>query len=186
MFDRMFKMGLMGYGMSLAAAGVCFDEENELGIIELESNLSDAEKPLELPAGLYTAEIQDVQIGTSQKGNRYFAVKFVVPTDGIPAEVADQFEDGAALYYNRVVVPDGKDRRALFNLRKFMEAIGLDSNTTQIDPNAWMGCQARIKVVHEKWQGEDRAQIKSVESAEAKAAPAKTNGRTNRGGGNRK
>jgi hypothetical protein len=186
MFNRMFKMGLMGCGSLLAMAGVCCDEENDLGIIELEGNLSDAEKPLELPAGLYTAEVQDVQIGTSQKGNRYFAVKFVVPTDGVPADVAEHFEDGAALYYNRVIVPDGKDRRALFNLRKFIEALGLDSNTTQIDPNQWMGCNARIKVVHETYQGETRAQIKSVESAEAKAAPAKGNGRINRGGGNRK
>lgn len=186
MFNRMLKVGALGN--ILAIAGACFDEDEGLGIIELEQNLSDVEKPIELPEGLYTAEIQDVQIGVSQKGNRYFAIKFVVPTDGISPEVADQFEDGAALYYNRVVVPNGKDRRALFNLRKFLEAIGVDSNTTSIDPNEWMGCQARIKVKHETYQGETRAQIKSIESAEAKAtqAPAKANGRSNRGGGNRK
>lgn len=154
------------------------DEDNGLGIIELEQNLADVEKPLELPAGLYVGEIQDVQINTSQKGNRYFAVKFVVPTDEVPAELADQFEDGAVLYYNRVVIPDGKDRRQLFNLRKFLEAIGIDSNTTAIDPNEWMGCQARLKVAHNTYQGETRAEIKSIESAEAKAPPEKkTRGR---------
>lgn len=187
MFNRMFKMSLMGHAASmLAVSGTVFDSENEgLGIIELDQSLADVEKPLELPAGLYTGEIQDVQIGVSQKGNRYFAVKFVVPPDEISADIADQFEDGAALYYNRVVVPDGKDRRQLFNLRKFVEALGLDSNTTQIDPNEWMGCRARLKVTQDTWQGETRAQIKSVESAEgkpaAKAAAATDNKRAARG-----
>lgn len=161
---------LAGSGLgSLMTASIAFapSDDEGLGIIELDQNLSDVEKPLELPAGLYTGEIQDVQIGTSQKGNRYFAIKFVVPNTEIAADIADQFEDGAALFYNRIIVPDGKDRRALFNLRKFLEAIGIDSNTTQIDPNEWMGRQARLKVVTEKYQGEERAQIKSVESAEA-------------------
>src|SRR4051794_19516342 len=99
------------------------DDSNEpIGIIELDGNLGDAEKPPILPAGNYTGEIQDVQIPTSQKGNRYFAVKFVIPVDEIPADLADQFEDGAAMFWNRVVVPDGKDKRALYNLRKFVEA----------------------------------------------------------------
>lgn len=146
-------------------------DEEGLGIIELEQNLADVEKPLELPAGLYVGEIQDVQLGISQKGNKYFNVKFVVPTEEISADLHDQFEDGAALYYNRVIVPDGKDRRALFNLRKFLEAIGIDTATTSIDPNEWMGCRARLKVTQETWQGETRAQIKSVESAEAAPAP---------------
>lgn len=162
------------------------DENNELGLIELDMNLSDVEKPAELPAGLYVGEIQDVQKGTSQKGNEYFAIKFVIPNNEVPAELAEQFEDGATLYYNRLVVPSGRDRRALFNLRKFLEAIGIESNTTTIDPNEWMGRQARLKVVMGKWQGEDRAEIKSIESAEAPrmapkaataAAPAKARGR---------
>lgn len=172
MLHKLIALSTMGLGASLLKSFAVHDDDDGLGIIELESNLSDVEKPLELPAGLYTGEVQDVQIGTSQKGNRYFQVKFVVPPSEIGADVADQFEDGAALFYNRVIVPEGRDRRALFNLRKFMEALGLDSNTTQVDPNEWMGRQARLKIVTEKYQGEERAQIKSVENAEAK--PAKT------------
>lgn len=184
MLNRMLMNARHGLAFSLLKSIVTHEDGEELGIIELEQNLSDVEKPPELPAGLYTGEIQDVQIQTSQKGNQYFNIKFMVPPDQIAADVADQFEDGAALYYNRIIVPNGKDRRALFNLRKFMEAIGLDSNTTQIDPNAWMGCQARLKVVHERYQGETRAQLKSIESAEAPkpaakaaAAPARGRGR---------
>ena len=162
-----------GLGFDLVKSSVAFEDEG-LGIIELESNLSDVEKPLPLPAGLYTAELHDVQIQTSQKGNQYFAVKFVIPQEEISADIAEQFEDGVALYYNRIVVPNGKDRRALFNLRKFIEALGLDSNTTQIDPNQWMGTRARLKVVTSKWEGEDRAEIKAVESAERKPTATAT------------
>ncbi len=74
------------------------------------------------------------------------------------------------MFYNRLIVPNGKDRRALFNLRKFMEAIGLDANTTTIDPNEWMGREARLKVVMGAYQGEPRAEIKSIESADGKVA----------------
>ncbi len=43
------------------------DEREDLDIITLEEQLSNAEKPPELPAGLYEGEIQDVQMAASQK-----------------------------------------------------------------------------------------------------------------------
>lgn len=143
-----------------------------LGIMELDANLSDVEKPPELPPGAYIGEIQDVQKGVSGKGNEYFAVKFVIPQDEIPPDIAEHYDDGAIMYWNRQVIPTSKDRRALYNLRKFIESIGLDSNTTSIDPNDWMGCKAKLRVVHEKYQGESRASIKSLEPAEVVAAKA--------------
>lgn len=150
------------------------DEDGEtLGLIELEDNLADAEKPPELPAGNYTGEIQSVEVATSQKGNEYFAIAFKIAPSEIPADMQDDFEDGATLYYNRIVKPKKGDRRALYNLRQFIEKIGLDSNTTTIDPNQWMGQEARLKIVHEKYQGESRAQIKSIESAEGRATSSK-------------
>lgn len=150
------------------------DEDGEtLGLIELDTSLSDVEKPKELPPGNYTGEIQDVQMGTSQKGNSYFNIKFVISPSEIPADMQDDFEDGCALYYNRIIVPKKGDRRALFNLKNFIEKLGLDTNTTQIDPNEWMGQSARLKVVHGTWQGEKRAEIKSIESAEAPSGKKK-------------
>jgi hypothetical protein len=149
--------------------------EEELSLIDLDQNLADVEKPPELPPGRYTGEVQGVEIKNSQAGNQYFAIKLVIPTDEIPADVAEHYEDGAILYWNRNIVPNGKDRRALYNLRKLIEALGLASNTSQINPNDWMGCKTRISVVHEKYQGENRAQIKMLEPAEAaKPAPART------------
>ena len=145
-----------------------------MGIIELDENLADVEKPKEIPPGKYVGEIQDVQEATSGKGNTYFAIQFRVPPDELPADVAEQYEEGAVLFWNRIIKPRGRaDRRALFNLRKFIEAIGLDPNTTTIDPNDWMGRQARLMVRMGRYNNEERAEIGSVEPAEAKAAPAR-------------
>jgi hypothetical protein len=154
-------------------------ENIELGMIELEDNLSQVEKPPELPPGKYVGEVQEVSIQTSGKGNQYFSIKFVIPSDEIPADIAEHYDDGAVLYWNRNIVPNGKDRRALFNLRKLIEALGLNSNTTSIDPNEWMGCKARLTVVHGKWQGETRAELKALDPAETK--PAAATGKRGRG-----
>lgn len=153
------------------------DQEN-LDVIELEESLADVERPVECPPGLYLGEVQDVQVATSAKGNTYYAVKFVIPQDEIPADVQDDFEDGVVLYWNRQIKPrDGKDRRALYSMRKFVEALGLDANTTTIDPNDWMSCHARLRVRHgvnprDPAAGK-RAEIASVEPVEEEAAPRK-------------
>lgn len=152
-----------------------FMADEPLGVIELESNLDDAEKPPEVTPGIYEAEIQDVQIPTSGKGNDYFATKFVIPTENLNPEIAEHYPDGAVLFYNRVIVPKGNDRRAMFNLKQFMSAIGLSTKTTTIDPNTWMGHRARIQVRMGKYQGEERAEIQAVlaaEKAPAREAPA--------------
>ena len=145
------------------------DGTEGLGIISLDQNLSDIEKPPEVPPGLYTAEVQDVQVNTSGKGNNYFAIRFVIPVNELPPDYAEHYEDGAVLFWNRQIVPKPNDRRALFNLRKLVTALGLSENVTEIDPNDWMGRTARLRVVHGKWQGENRAEIKSIEPAEQAA-----------------
>lgn len=156
-----------------------------MGIIELEDNLSEVERPPELPPGKYVGEIQDVSIATSGKGNQYFAIKFVIPTEDLPPDLVEHYEDGAILYWNRQFVPNGKDRRALFNLRTFIESIGLSSNTTSIDPNEWMGCKAQLHVVHGKFNDVVRAEIKALEPAES-AAPKASGSRTAARGGKKK
>lgn len=167
--SRINMMG--GSALSLLAHVTRMADEGEpLGIIELGTNLDEVEKPEELPPGGYVGEVQGVESKVSEKGNTYFAIKFRIGPDQIPADVADSFEDGAIMFYNRIIVPKEGDRRAQYNLKRFITALGLNTNTSQVDPNDWMGQEARLNIVHEKYQGETRAQIKSVESAE-KAAP---------------
>lgn len=140
--------------------------DETIGIIELEDSLAGAERPKEVPPGQYIGEIQDVQIPTSGKGNQYFAVTFVIPPDQLPADIRDDYTDGARLFWNRVLVPVAGNRRALYNLRLFVEALGLDANTTQVDPNEWMGRRAKLRVVAGTYLGETRAEIRAVEKAE--------------------
>jgi hypothetical protein len=149
--------------------------DEPMGIIELEDNLADVEKPKEVPPGKYVAEVQDVQEQMSKAGNTYYAVQFRVAPDELPADVAEEYEDGALFFWNRLLKPKSRsDRRALFNLRKFIEALGLDANTTSIDPNEWMGRSVRIHTALGTYQGEPRAEIRSVEAAEPEPQPART------------
>jgi len=138
------------------------DESEPLGLIELDQNLGDVEKPPLLPAGKYKGEVTDVQQEVSGKGNNYYAIAVKIPPSEIPAHLQDDFEEGATLFWNRQLVPTGKDRRALYNLRKMVEAFGLSSNVTAIDPNEWMGCEVGIVVKHSRYQGEDRAELGSI------------------------
>jgi len=144
--------------------------DETLSVIDLEDNLAEAERPPEIPPGVYVGEVQDVQIPTAGKGNQYFAVTFVIAPDDLPDGVRDQYDDGARLFWNRVLVPVKGNRRALYNLRLFVEALGLDSNVTKVDPNDWMGRKAKLRIVTGKYLGEDRAEIRAVEAAEAEPA----------------
>jgi len=144
--------------------------QDELSIIELDENLADVEKPPEVPPGVYLGEVQDVQIPTSKQGNRYFSIRFVIAPEELPADVREFYEEGAILFWNRQIVPGAGDARAKFNLRRLVEALGLDTRTTSIDPNEWMGRTARLRVrLGSEYQGERRAEIASVELAEDEA-----------------
>ena len=157
----------------MAKAAKVNDETSALpddigSIIELDANLTDIEEPKELPAGKYKAEVQDVQVKTSQAGNRYFAIQFRVPHSEIPADISEEYEDGALLFYNRVIVPrSSSDRRALYNLRKFIEAIGLNSKTTTIDTNEWMGREVRLHTrIGKDQNNEPRAEVSAIEAVD--------------------
>jgi hypothetical protein len=147
-------------------------DQDELGIIQLDQNLADIERPPEIPPGKYVGEIQSVEVKLSGAGNNYFAIRILIPAENIPAEVAEHYEDGALMFYNRLLVPSGTDRRALWNLRQFVEKLGLDSNTNQINPNEWMNQSLGVVIGMEKnLEGEMRAGVKSLFAAEE--APAR-------------
>lgn len=144
--------------------------EAELSIISLDTNLGDVEKPPELPASRYIGEVQDVQVQTSAGGNEYFAIKLHIAPDQIPAEMQEHYEDGAIFYWNRQLVPKKGDRRTLFNLKELYKKMGLDPNVTEIDPNEWMGQKVGVVLGSEVYQGEARANVKSLYAAEEVAA----------------
>jgi len=146
--------------------------DEEIDIIEIDEELGEAEAPPELSDGKYVGEINDVQIATSGKGNEYYAIKVVVPPENIPASIAEHYEDGAMFYYNRLLVYRGKgaNRRNLVNIRKFYEAMGLDTAIKTIDPNEWMGREIGCVIrMGKDLDGNPRAEIRGFYPAEAKA-----------------
>lgn len=163
----------IGKMATLWAAASMMASDEPLEIVELEGNLADAVKPPEVTAGKVPGEIQDIEIKTSNAGNKYYAVKFVISPDDLAEDIREHYEDGATLYWNRQIVPKGaSDRRALFNLKQFYTNIGLNNNITTVNPNDWMGCKALLTVKHGTYQGETRAEIAAI--APLDKAPART------------
>jgi hypothetical protein len=145
-------------------------DDGSVDIIEIEGSLDEIEKPQDIKAGRYLAEITNVEIRQGPKA-RYYAVTFVIPPEEFPSDQAEALEesnpDGIQIYWNRVMVPrSGSDQRSLFRVKQWMATIGLDTATNRIDPSEWMGQQAMLVVQHGTWQGEKRPEIKRVEKAD--------------------
>jgi hypothetical protein len=150
--------------------------EDTLDVLEIESNLADVPKPLDLPAGRYLGEITNVQQREGPK-MRYYSVAFLIPPEEYPPQVREELEesypDGVQLYHNRVMVPrSGADRRSIYRVTQFMAAIGLNTNTNVINPNDWMGQKATLVTRIGEWNGEKRPEIQDVQSAERVAPKA--------------
>ena len=144
--------------------------DGELDILQLDQNLEDVPEPELLKPGYYAGEIQAVEVKENQKGTgRYYAIKFVIPTDEFPPDYeVDNHPDGLSLFYNLLRVPTAGDRRSISNIRKFMEKLGLSVCTNQINPNEWLGQRAKLKVIHNEYQGVKRENIANngIESAD--------------------
>lgn len=141
--------------------------DEPLGVLELEESLSDVERPPDISAGKYVAECQDIQEAISQgKGNHYYAIRLVIPTDELSADIREHYPDGYTTNWNRQLIPKRGDRRALYNLRKMVEAFGLDANTTSFDPNELMGRRVLVSMAPgQLFQGERRMEVKTLEPA---------------------
>lgn len=134
-----------------------------VSVIELDANLADVEAPPLLPAGRYRAEVRSVAEAQSQKGNTYYSQLLVVSPDEFPHDFpSDVYPDGLTLYYNMIVKP--KNQRQMHNLKLWMQKLGLDVNTTRIDPNEWVGREVAINIKHGSYQGNPREEIVSVEA----------------------
>ena len=147
------------------------DANEELDVLELDENLDDVEEPELLPPAWYRAEVRGVELRDNQAGTgKYYDVEFVVQPNNFPADYdTENYPDGFITHYRLLRKPrSGADRRAVTNIRKFMQKLGVSTSTNIIDPNEWVGKEARLKIIHNKYQGETREQIApgGVEAAE--------------------
>lgn len=145
--------------------------EETVSVVDLDINLAEAEAPPELPVAKYRAEVIGVTDAVSGKGNPYWNIAFKIPPSEIPAEMAEFYEDGQTMYWNRQLKPNGKDRRIVVNLRKLYESLGLDTNVTQIDPNEWMGREVMLATrMGKDLDNNPRLEIARIEPVETRAA----------------
>lgn len=128
-------------------------------VIEFEEDIGQAEAPVPLPVGDYTAEIRAAAQKTSAAGNTYGSVQFFIPADQYPADFTEGEPEGMLLTYNRVSLSDTPAGR--HRLRKFVEAIGAPAGK-KIDLNDWVGRTATVTVQHDTYEGETRAAIGKV------------------------
>lgn len=131
-------------------------------VIEFDEDISQAEAPVPLPVGDYTAEVRGATQKMSQNGNPYAAVQFFIPADQYPADYTEGEPDGTLLTYNRVSLNNTPASR--HRLRKFGEAIGAPLGK-KIDLNEWVGRTATVSIQHDTYEGETRAAIGKVTAA---------------------
>lgn len=133
-------------------------------ILDLGVDIADAPAPEILPAGDYTAEIRAATPKMSAAGNHYVAAQFYISPEEFPADydIAES-PDGVILTYNRVPWPQDKnDKRGIYRLRKFMEAVGAPFQGSKVDLDKWVGLKAVITVKHGTYEGDMRPELTKV------------------------
>jgi hypothetical protein len=135
---------------------------SDTSIIEYAEDLSEAEAPVPLPKGDYTAEIRGAEKKISGKGNEYVDVTFFISPDEYPADYTEGNPDGMTLNYGRL--SPANTTQARWGMKKFCESIGAVLGK-QLDLNDWIGKSAVVTVSHEDYEGVTRARIAKVNPA---------------------
>ena len=132
-------------------------------VIEFSEDVSKAEAPPLLPAGVYEAQISTVEPKVSvHSGNKYASVMFRIMPDHFPPDYdASFYPDGKLLAYNRVLLEDTPQAR--FRLRNFLDAIQAKGGKS-IDVGTWVGLSAMVEVSHGSYEGTDKEELGRVTS----------------------
>jgi hypothetical protein len=137
-------------------------DENQVEdtIIEYSEDISDAEPPVPLPPGTYTASIRASEKRLNAKQTGYYAATTIfISPDEYPADYVDGNPDGTSIIYRRVSVEDSPMAR--FGMRTFCETVGAKMGK-QIDLNNFVGLECRVEITNEMWEGFPRHQINKV------------------------
>lgn len=134
-------------------------------IIEYDEDLADAEAPVPLPRGDYTAEIRGAERKKSKAGDKeYVNVTFYISADQYPADYTEGDPDGTILSYGMGRLSTGGDRKSRWNMKKFAEGIGAELGKT-LDLNTFLGKAATVTVINEDYEGVTQAKISKVGAA---------------------
>lgn len=141
-----------------------YDDGGMDSILEFDVDLSTVEKPEELPPGNYRGEVTKAEAKTSNNtGSRYMALSVLIPTSEFPPTYeTENAPEGLPLIYRRISLEPG--RRPMYRLRTFCESMGVVP-AKQIDLNDFVGRPVMVEIVHESYEGEERATIKNLRGA---------------------
>lgn len=125
-------------------------------VVEFDTDISTAEQPQPLPAGIYEGTIAGAQVKMSKSNNRYAAVTIAIPAEQYPADFTDGNAAGTTLAYNRLVLENTP--QAKWQLKNFCQKIGA-SMSNRIDVSEWLGLTVKVEVTNEMYEGVMRANI---------------------------
>lgn len=134
--------------------------DENVSIVEFSEDIATAERPEELPAGEYDAEIREAKCETSQKNNRYAAVALFIRADQYPPTFVDGNPDGTTLIFRRLSLEDNP--RSRYQIKEFFERIGLPAPGRAVDLNQLMGHRVRVLVKHGEFEGNPRAEAAKI------------------------
>ena len=126
------------------------DDHHLPSVIELGTNLEDVVAPPPLPPGQYRATVVSVVPTVSQSGNLYGKTVFRIDPSQYPVDYApDNAPNGKSLTYNRIII-DPKvlrgNKRAMFSLRQWYEALSLPLAVTSVNVGDWVGREASLTI----------------------------------------
>jgi len=129
-------------------------------IMRFSQDIASAEPPPPLPARAYRAEVVGASIRpAATSGVMYLNLQMRIPAEEYPADYVDGDPDGTMIYYNRIQASDSPQNR--YRWRKAMERLG-GPLSMEIDVNSLIGLWANVEVVHQEYEGEQRAQISKL------------------------
>ena len=151
----------MAKAQAATVADTASDDDDIPSVMEFSEDIAGAEAPPVLPTAEYEATIRKTEVKIGQaSGNRYVAVHFHIAVEDYPADYdVDNAPDGTTIIYRRVPFEDNAQAR--FRMRVFCEAIEA-AMSRNIDVNDWIGLSSKVSIVHERYEGADRAAINRV------------------------
>lgn len=159
---------ILGINALMLASGAINFMSDEESIVELDQNLDSYADFELLPKASYLATCSLAEKRVSDSGNEYYYTNWVIAPEDYPDDYdKENAPEGTTLNYSRVQVPKSTDRRSITNVKKLMRAIGIELKTKVIDPEQWVGKQAKLVVGIDTYNGERRNQIIRIESVDA-------------------
>jgi len=137
-----------------------------MDLIKLNTAIEEMEEYEPLPAGLYTAELRDLEVRHSEKQpNGFFYAQLRIDPQDYPADYdAANAPEGVTVVYARVQMPDANNRRTVKPFKNFLKAMGVTTAGDTFDPQDWIGRSLQVLLSVNDYQG---SPVNNVEAVQA-------------------